>query len=62
MTIDARGVELLKEITDIDFVEGQKVSRVINKICKVYGFDELPQYNTIFARISAALNPLQSAE
>lgn len=38
--------------------EGQKLSKVINKICKFYGIDKDPEYNKKFAKFSDAVNPL----
>lgn len=44
---------------DIKAVEGQKMSRVVNKIAKLIGFDKLPDYNKEFAKYSDAINPLK---
>lgn len=38
--------------------KGQKASRIIGKLCRDYGVDQHPQYNSAFARLSDALNPL----
>jgi len=59
MTIDAKGVDILKEITDIDFVENQKISRVLHAICVKYGINQHPEYNRVFAKLSASINPLR---
>ena len=39
-------------------VAGQKVSRIINKICKLTGIDKEPDFNREFAKYSDAINPL----
>lgn len=43
---------------DIKAVIGQKVSRIVNKICKSYGIDKNNNYNREFAAYSDAINPL----
>ena len=42
----------------IKAVAGQKVSRIINKICKLIEVDKHPDYNREFARYADAINPL----
>ena len=37
---------------------GQKVSRVVNKLCKIIGFDKDSNYNREYAVYSDAINPL----
>ena len=49
----------IKQISGIQCVSGQKVSRVINSICKKYGIDKHPDYNSVFAKLADSLNPLQ---
>lgn len=39
-------------------VAGQKVSRIVNKVCKLTGIDKLPEYNREFAKYADAINPL----
>lgn len=39
--------------------KGQKMSRVVNKLCTYVGFSKLPDYNREFAKYADALNPLQ---
>lgn len=39
---------------------GQKASRIIGKLCRQYGVDQHPNYNTAFARLADALNPLST--
>lgn len=43
---------------DLKAVAGQKTSRVLNKICKLFGVDKLKWYNREFAKYSDAINPL----
>ncbi len=38
--------------------EGMKISRLVNKLCKIYKIDEEKDYNKQFARFSDAINPL----
>ena len=38
--------------------EGQKRSRAVNKMCKIFGLDKLPEFNVNFARYADAINPL----
>lgn len=37
---------------------GQKMSRLVNKVCTMIGMDKLPEYNREFAKYSDAINPL----
>lgn len=39
-------------------VAGQKVSRIVNKLCKQLGLDKHPDFNREFAKYSDAINPL----
>ena len=43
---------------ELKAVAGQKTSRVVNKLCKMFGVDKLPEYNKMFAQYSDAINPL----
>ena len=45
-------------IPEVKAVAGQKVSRIINKICRLTGIDKHPDYNREFAKYSDAINPL----
>ena len=38
--------------------KGQKLSRAVNKICKMTGINKLPNYNKEFAKFADAVNPL----
>lgn len=44
---------------DIRAREGQKMSRVVNKLCDYIGITKLPDYNREFAKYADAINPLQ---
>lgn len=48
----------VNRLTGVSCSIGQRTSRVINKICKLYGVDSSPEYNTKFAALADALNPL----
>jgi len=49
----------VKQISGIDkIVVGQKRSRAVNIIAKHYGIDKHPMYNTRFAALADALNPI----
>ncbi len=37
---------------------GQKTSRVINKLFGIMGFNTIPEYNRLYAKLSDAINPL----
>lgn len=39
-------------------VKGQKVSRIVNKVCCLLGIDKYDDYNKEFAKFSDAVNPL----
>jgi len=39
-------------------VAGQKISRIVNKVCKMAGIDKDAEYNREFAKYSDAINPL----
>lgn len=39
-------------------VKGQKVSRIVNKVCCLLGIDKYEDYNKEFAKFSDAVNPL----
>ena len=59
-TIDRDSVaNRIKEISGVNCVTGQKVSKVVNAICKKYGVDKHTEYNRRFAKLADSLNPLQ---
>lgn len=39
--------------------EGQKISRLVNKLCKKIGFDKTENYDREFAKFADAINPLK---
>jgi hypothetical protein len=43
---------------NVKAVAGQKVSRIVNKLCKLIGIDKSLNYNREFAKYSDAINPL----
>lgn len=43
---------------NVKAVAGQKVSRIVNKLCKLIEVDKHPDYNREFAKYSDAINPL----
>lgn len=47
-----------KQVTGIDCAPGQKVSRLVNGLCHALGVASHPNYNSVFAKLSDALNPL----
>lgn len=47
-----------EDIPAIHAHAGQKTTRVINKICKYLGYDQLPEYNREFAKYADALSPI----
>ena len=57
-TVDTESTAILVRSLGVNCVIGQKTSRVINAICKKYGFDTHYGYEKAFARLSDALNPI----
>ena len=43
---------------ELKATKGQKISRIVNKLCKQLGFDKDKDYNREFAKFSDAINPL----
>lgn len=43
---------------ELKATNGQKISRIVNKLCKQLGFDKDKGYNREFAKFSDAINPL----
>lgn len=48
-----------KAYANINACEGQKLSRVMNKLLTYVGYNKLPDYNREFAKYADAINPLQ---
>ncbi len=57
--ISKEEADLVNEHLPIKVAEGQKRSRVVNKICKYMGIDKWREYNQRFARYSDSVNPLK---
>lgn len=58
--IDDEIADKLNDINpDFHARKGQKMSRVVNKLCTYIGFNNLPEYNREFAKYADGLNPLQ---
>lgn len=54
-----RFTEFINEkFPEVKAVKGQKVSRVINKLCCMFGLDKDKKYNKEFAMFSDSINPL----
>ena len=57
--IDEEKAQIINDaLPNIKARAGQKMSRVINKICVYLGYDKHPEYNREFAKFADALNPL----
>lgn len=50
--------EINNSFPSVKAVSGQKISRVVNKICRMLGIDKDKDYNKEFANFSDAVNPL----
>ena len=48
----------IEELCGVTCFVGQRTSRIINKVCRHFGVDLLPDYNAKFAELADALNPL----
>ena len=58
-TISADTANLLNELVpEVHAHEGQKTSRVINKLCTYLGYNTHPEYNREYAKYADALSPL----
>ena len=57
-TIDDDQAESINAISpEFKFKGGQKSSRVLNKVFQYFGFDKLPEYNRLFAKMSDCISP-----
>ena len=57
--ISGSSARYLSEVfTELKFHEGQKTSRVVNKICQYLGFDKVDGYNREFAKYADSLSPM----
>ena len=58
-TIDAQmAADLNNDMPQIHAHTGQKTTRVVNKICKILGYDKHPEYNREFAKFADALSQI----
>jgi hypothetical protein len=58
-TLSTETVQYLAEIIpEVRVHIGEKMSRVVNKICKYLGYDKHPDYNREYAKFADALSPL----
>lgn len=58
-TISKSTSDLINEILpNIKAREGQKTSKVVNKICTYLGYDKHPEYNREYAKYADALSPI----
>ena len=55
---EARASHINEILPNIKARAGQRMSRVINKICVYLGYDKHPEYNREFAKFADSLNPL----
>lgn len=56
--IDAQSAEALNNFCpSLRVHSGQKATRVIGKMCKASGFDQIPDYNRLYATLTDALSP-----
>lgn len=52
-------IETIKARGGIKCAAGQKTSRIIGRLCNQFGVSRHSRYNTVFARLADAFNPLQ---
>ncbi len=60
-TLSDNALTAIRENAQIKCATGEKTSRIIGKICRKFGLDSHARYNTVFASLSDALNPIQIA-
>ncbi len=58
-TLPEETLEIIRQNGNIKCASGQKTSKIIGKLCKEFGMDAHRRYNSVFALLSDALNPLQ---
>lgn len=51
-----------KEAEAIHLAAGQKFSRVLNRLFKYCGLDQMKEYNRLYAKISDSINPLKATK
>lgn len=52
-------IETIKARGGIKCAAGQKTSRILGRLCNQFGINRHSRYNTVFARLADAFNPLQ---
>lgn len=58
-TLSDAALEIIRARGGIKCVSGQKTSRIIGRLCRQFHVDTHSRYNSVYARLSDALNPLQ---
>ena len=58
-TLSEGALSIIREHSQIKCASGEKTSRIIGKICRKFGLDKHERYNSVFAQLSDALNPIQ---
>lgn len=58
-TLSDTALESIRSRGGIKCASGQKTSRIIGRLCRQFHLDTHKQYNSVYARLSDALNPLQ---
>lgn len=54
--------DYIKEAEAIHLAAGQKFSRVLNRLFKYCGLDQMSEYNRLYAKISDSINPLKATK
>lgn len=52
-------IEMIRTMGGIKCAAGQKTSRILGRLCNQFGINSHSRYNTVFARLADAFNPLQ---
>ena len=58
-TLSDAALETIRARGGIKCASGQKTSRIIGRLCRQFHVDTHSRYNSVYARLSDALNPLQ---
>lgn len=58
-TLSNAALEIIRSRGGIKCASGQKTSRIIGRLCRQFHVDAHSRYNSVYARLSDALNPLQ---
>ncbi len=57
-TLSEESLNIIRENSNVKCVTGQKTSRIIGRLCREFHLDTHKQYNSAFAQLADALNPL----